>query len=155
MSLGPGQCSPSGPLLLKVSLQMAVLLKEGASPEGGRGRAFLNLFLPVLPHRIVGGTNSFAKNVLPQTSVEFALLSGWQLAVLYVCVLRVGVGVENEITVRVQPDFRGLRGINSAKTRQTVSDARSECDREVSLILFLRVFLLSIIQVGIKLREML
>ena len=103
------------------------------------------------------------KNVLPQTNVEFALLSGWQLAVLCVgvCVCVCGAGgvvVENETTVWVQPDFRGFVVSTQPRPGGPVTDTGPECDREecrlYSFFACICVFLLSILQVGIRIREM-
>ena len=68
--------------------------------------------------------------------MKFALLSGWQLAVLRaracvcVCVLWVGGGLENEITVRVQPNFRDCVVSTQPRPGGPVADAGPEGDRE-------------------------
>ena len=101
------------------------------------------------------------KNVLPQTNVKFALLSGWQLAVFHVCVcvcvVWVGGGLENETTVRVQPNFRGCVVSTQPRPGGPVADAGPEGDREECHLYFflacICVFLLCILQVGIRIRE--
>lgn len=75
-----------------------------------------------------------------------------------VCVAGWG-GVENETIVRVQPDFRGCVVSTQPRPGGPVNDAGPECDREKCHLYFffacICVFLLSIIQVGIRIREIL
>ena len=69
-----------------------------------------------------------------------------------------GVVVENETTVRVQPDFRGCMVSTQPRPGGPVTDTGPACDCEechlYSFFACICVFLLSILQVGIRIREM-